>query len=308
MRRLLPFLAALAALVPSAALAVGCGDSSEEFTVSAAQAAEATRAANAAKITLTATISGAGLPVPMTVKGQGVTATGEPKMDLTFDLGSLLALAGAPGDGRTRVLLDGSRVFVDPPAVKNLKLPGGATWVTADIGKVLGALGVDATGFGELLRISPDQQLGALKAAGSVKEVGREQIDGEQTVHLRGTVKPSDYLAALPADRRAAAEKALKELEKLPGASKDSLDQTTPVDMWVGEDKLLRRMIQKTTIPAQRGVPQSTMQVRMDLRDYGTKLDVAAPPKAEVYDATDDLERALKQSAQGAAGGGLSAG
>jgi hypothetical protein len=223
-------------------------------------------------------------------------------MDLTFDFGTLLALAGAAGDGKTRVLLDGSDVYVDPPALENLKLPGGARWVTADLGRLLEGLGIDASGFGELFRISPDQQLAALEAAGSVKEVGREKIDGVDTVHLRGTVKPSDYVKGLPADRRAAAEKALKELDKLPGAEGRSFDQATPVDMWIGEDKLLRRMVQKTTIPAQQGVPATKVDITLDFSDYGTKLDIAAPPRDDVYDATKALEQGLEQGAATADG------
>ena len=296
-RRPLALLAALAALAPAGALAAGCG-SDDLSSISAADAAASTSAADTAKTSMTMKMSGMGLPLPMTVKARGVTSTNEPRMDMTLDFGQLMALAGAGGDGKVRMLLDGGKVFVDPPAVEGLDLPGGAEWITADLGEALKAMGVDASGFSELMRISPEQQVAALKAAGSVKTVGEEKVNGVETVHLRGTVKLADYLKALPADRRAKAEAALKELDKLPGGGGQSFDQPTPMDMWVDEDKLVRRMTSKATIPAQNGVPEGRYEMTMDFDDFGTPLDVKPPAAGDIWDATDSITRALKSAAQ----------
>jgi hypothetical protein len=298
MRRLLPLLACLTALVPLGLVAAGCGED-ESFSVSAAEAAKATRAEEAAKVTFKADVQGAGLPVPISLKGQGVSAISDAKMDLTFDFGSLLQLAGAKvADGKARVLLDGGDVWVDPPAVEGLDLPGGATWVTADLTELLKSAGVDASGYGELMRLTPDQQLAALEAADGIKEVGKEEINGEQTVHLKGTLKLDDYLEVLPPDRRAEAEKAIEELKKLPGTDGSEFETPQNVDMWIGEDKLLRRMISSMKTPAQQGVPAMSMKITMDMSDYGTKLDVTPPAADETYDATKDLSTALKQTAR----------
>ena len=94
--------------------------------------------------------------------------------------------------------------------------------MTADLGRVLTSLGVDAGGLAELMRLSPQQQFDALEAAGSVEKVGEEEIGGVKTAHLRGTVKLSDFLNALPADRRRRAERAIRQLERLPGRSRRS--------------------------------------------------------------------------------------
>ena len=296
-RRPLALLAALVALVPAGALAAGCG-SDDLSSVSAAEAAASTSAAETAKTSMTMKVSGMGLPLPMSFKARGVTSMNEPKMDMTFDFGQLMQLAGASGDGRVRMLLDDGKVFVDPPAIDGLDLPGGAEWITADLGQALDAMGIDASGFSELMRISPEQQVAALKAAGSVKTVGEEKVGGVETVHLRGTVKLSDYLEALPADRRAKAEKALEELEKLPGASGQGFDQPTPVDMWVDEDKLVRRMTSKATIPAQSGVPEGRYEMTMDFSDFGAPLQIRPPASGEVWDATDSITRGLKSAAR----------
>jgi hypothetical protein len=303
--RLIALLAVLTALVPVAVVAAGCG-SDDLTSVSAAQAADSTRSAESAKVSFKMTMSGMGLPLPMTVTGQGVTATGEPKMDVTFDFGQLTQLAGAGSDGKTRFLLDGKRLFVDPPAIQGLKLPGGAQWVTADLGTVLQSLGVDPAGLGELVRLSPEQQFDALKAAGSVKTIGEEEIDGVKVAHLKGTVKMSDYLAALPADRRERAQKAIDELKKLPGADRQDLDAPAPIELWVDGDKRVRRMIQKTSLPGQGSVPAGTYALTMDLKDFGTKLDIAAPAAGKVWDATDAMSQALKSAA--VRGGGTTTG
>jgi hypothetical protein len=215
-------------------------------------------------------------------------------MDLTLDFGPLLQQVGAGGDGRTRMLLDGKRLFVDPPAFPGLTLPGGATWVTADIGKVLDAFGIDAAGFGELLRLTPAQQMQALETADSIKKVGEEDIDGAKTTHYRGEVRLSDYLEALPEDRRKAVEKAIAELEKLPGGAGQDFDKPTPTDLWIDEENRLRRMVSDVATPAQNGAPAGRFKMRFDFSDFGTPLDVEAPPSNDVFDATDTLVQGLK--------------
>ena len=295
-RRPLALLAALAALVPAGAVAAGCGDD-ELSSVSADEAAASTRQAETARTTMAMKISGMGVPMPVNVRAEGVTSMSEPRMDVTFDFGQLAQAIGA-GDGKVRMLLDGGDVFVKPPAIQGAELPGGASWITADMGKALESMGIQASGFGELMRISPEQQIAALKAAGSVKNVGKETIDGVETAHLRGTVKLSDYLSALPPERRVRAQEALQELEKLPDAQGQELDAPTPIDMWIDEDNLVRRMSSKATIPAQNGVAEGAFEMTMNFEDFGTKLEVAKPASGDVWDATDRIVDAMKSAAR----------
>lgn len=294
-RRLISSFAVLAALVAALA-AAGCGED-DNASISAAEAAEGTRAAETARVGLRMQLSGMGLPDAVTITGKGVAATAAPRMDVTLDLGELVELIGASGDGRTRVLADGGRVYVDPPAVPGLELPGGATWATADLGRALDAAGVDAGGLGEIMRLTPQQQLDALAAAESVKTVGDETIDGTATTHLRGTVKLSDFVEALPPGRRARARRAIRQLDKLPGGDVESYDTPTPIDMWVDDEKRLRRMTQNAPIPAQKGVPAGRFEMTIDFTGYGTALDVRAPRGADLFDATDTIAGALRTGA-----------
>ena len=292
--RFVAALAALAALLPAAVAASGCG-SDDLPSVSPAEAAASTRDAETARMTAVMKIAGLGLPAPMTVKADGVTALAQPRMDFTADFGPMLALLGAGGDGKTRFVLDGSRFLVDPPPFPGLEIPGGATWVTADLGKVVKAFGVDASGFGDLMRVTPDQQLAGIQATKSIKKVGEDEIDGVRTTHLKGTLRLSDFVRALPAAKRARVQKALRELDKLPGGD-ESVDAPMPTEMWIDEDKRLRRMKQSTRIPGQKGVPSGRFEITMDLGDFGTKLDLPNPSGDDVWDATDTVTRALRQA------------
>ena len=294
-RRLILPLAVLLALTAALA-AAGCGED-ELASISAAEAADGTRAAETARVGFRVRFSGMGLPEAVTITGKGVAATAAPRMDVTFDLGDLIELVGATGDGRTRLLVDGGRVYVDPPAVPGLEPPRGASWATADLGRALGAFGVDAGGLGELMRLTPEQQLDALAAAGSVKTVGRETIDGAETTHLRGSVRLSDFIEALPPDRRARARKAIEQLDRLPGGGGESFDAPTPVEMWVDDERRLRRMTQASPLPAQQGVPAGRFEMTLDFTDYGTPLEIRAPQRGDVFDATQSIVEAVRAGA-----------
>jgi hypothetical protein len=292
-RRLMVLVLAAAALVPLAMVAAGCGSDDLE-PISAAEAAEHTRDAESARAEVRMTLSGMGLPQPMVIAGNGVTATAAPRMDLTLDLRPLLELAGIPGDGETRVLAEGGRIYVDLPPVQGLELPGGVEWVTVDLNRVVRAFGVDGRGLAELMRIGPEQQLDALSASGAMETVGQEEIDGVPTTHQRGTVRLSDFISALPADRRARARKAIRQLDKLPGGNTESFDTPTPIEMWVDEDNLLRRMTQSAPVPAQPGMPAGRFEMRIDFSDFGTELDITEPVGADVFDATRAITRELR--------------
>jgi hypothetical protein len=285
----------LAALALPAGLMTSCGSDDIESSVSVADAAAATRDAETARVKLTMEVQGAGSPIPIEVTGEGVTAMGEPNMDVTFDFGPLLAALGGGSDGKARVVVDGGDVFVDPPALKGANLPGGATWVTADLAEIAKAAGIDVGGLGELVRVTPEQQLAGLEAAGSVEKVGEEEIDGETTTHLKGTVKFADYLRTLPADRRARVQKLIDQVEALPGGGDvtKELDKPTPIELWVDGDDRVRRIKQDTKVPAQQGVPAGEFKMTMDYSDFGTPLDIDRPEGDEVWDATAQIKQAV---------------
>jgi len=301
MRRLLPTAAALAALAVPALVSAGCG-ADDVASVSVAEAAERTRAAETARMTMKLSVSGAGLPIPISVEGRGVTALAEPKADFTLDFTPLLALAGTEGDGRTRVLVPGGPdVFVDPPAVAGLdQVTEGRRWLALDLAESAEAAGLDPSGLADAIRIDPATFLASVRAAPGLRDVGEEEIGGATVTHFRGKVRAADYLRALPPERRRAAERALRELSR----ATRTPDVGADVDLWVDEEGLVRRLRQATPVPAQPGTPAGRVDVTLDMTDFGAPLDAAAPAADQVTDVTDQLTRGIRESVRDAAARG----
>ena len=295
MRKLLSAVTA-AALLAVTPLAAGCGadDLSPEDVASAA---EATRDEKSARVAMQLTASGFGSPVPLAVQGKGVTALQGAQMDLTLELGPLLALAGVEGDGATRLVVRGKDVYVKPPAVRQLELPGGADWVGLDLAKVGTALGIDAKAMASVVNADPGAQLEALTSAKGVKKVGEEKIGGEDTTHFRGEVRIGDLIAGLPADQREAARQALEQLDRAGGGT--SADVPQRMDVWVDGEKRIRRMRQEIRTPAQGGLAAGRIGMRIDFSDFGTPLRIAAPPAGETFDATSRLSELFAAAVPG---------
>jgi hypothetical protein len=295
-RKLVVSLLAAAALAPGAVVASGCG-AEEVAGVDVAQAAQATAKKGTAAYTLTVKSSGLGLPQPLDVKATGVTDLTQPRLSMRMDLASLLATAGVPaGGGPLELRIDGKDVFVRVPELPGLQVPGGKEWVGLDLGQLAESFGLDTAGLGSLVAVDPAAQLRALQQAGALDEVGKEDVGGVQTTHLKGSYTVKQVIAGLPADQRAEAEKALAELRKVPGAGAQ-LDRPVPVELWVDDQAVVHRVRTSQAVPAQQGVPAGKVDVVYELSDFGAKLDVSRP--ASVYDATDTLKKFAAQGLPG---------
>jgi len=271
-----------------------CG-AEEAAGVNAAQAAEATGKQGTARMTMSMKMSGLGLPNPMRLKADGVTALREPRARIRMDLGSLLALAGASREtkGGLEMLIDGADFYVKPPKLDGLRIPGDKSWVALDLRALAEAAGLPADGLGAIFALDPSSQMRALKAAKGLKEVGKEDVGGVETTHFKGTYRLSDFIAGLPEAKRAQARKAVAAMKRI-GGKEAGLDRPTPAELWVDEDDLMRRMRVSSKLPAQSGVPPGSFVIDYELRDFGAKLDTTAPPASESYDATGALGKALK--------------
>jgi hypothetical protein len=283
-----PFLLILtvAAALAGAVLS-GCG-AGDADPASVASAAERTRDAQTARVDLKVTAKGFGLPTDLAIAGDGTTSLDSARMALDLDLAPVLRLAGAQGDGTTKLLVRGADLFVDPPQVQGLELPGGASWVKVDLAELVESAGADARALGEIMTIDPAKQLEALRTAKGVEEVGTERIEGAETTHLRGEVRFSDFAKTLPPERRERALEAMRRLSKnQPGA-----DAPAPFDVWIDEQDRIRRMTQSGKVPAQPGVPAGEFAITMQLGDFGAPLAADAPAGDEVFDATDAIAKA----------------
>lgn len=252
---LLPSLAAL-----TVALAAGCGGVAVDPVAHAAA-----QTANAGSFRFSFQLSA------------GASGTGQGKAAVTgdgaYDAASsrLRARVGTGGESAEVVLDTGTAtVYVKPPAGR-AGLPAGKTWGKIDLSRAAKADGLDL-GPVSPEQLDPRKLVGALEKAGESTRIGKESLDGLETTHYRVVVDPAKALAQQPQQQREQGRKALALL----GVS------SIPVDAWVGDDGLLRR------VAVELGGRDAlfSLSARLDLSDYGGDVTVGLPPATSVADGT----------------------
>lgn len=293
--RLLPRLVPLAAAAALVAPALtGCG-AEKAAGVDVANAASVTAAKETAAYSMRLDFDGLGLGrvrLPVT----GVTSLTEPKMTARADIAPFLSSIGIPlRDGRVDLRVDGKDLYLKPPRVPGFDVPGGKTWIALDLKRAAKAMGLDAEGLAPLLAFDPSAYLRVVAKAKDLERVGTETIRGARTTHYRGRFAPADIVAALPASKRARARRALKQLEDVAGREATA---PAPVDLWLDEKGVVRRMTGVQKLPGGGGVPAGSFSLTYDLTRFGVPLDVSRP--ASVADVTGSLEKLLKGGLLGA--------
>ena len=233
----MPLARTLVPLAVTAALLGGCGGgSAKPKGPDVAGAAVTTAGKRTAKVTVTAAVSGLGLPAGLKLPGTGVMALDRPEGDLTFDLSDLLGVAGILTGTDLRVHYDGATVYADPPDVPTLGIPEG--WLSVDLRKVATALGIDPVQAAARFTVDAASQLAALRDAGDLTKVGPEKIDGVATTHYRSA--------------------------------------KTRAEVWIDAHALVHRLRKVGAIPAQKGLSSAgSYDVTIDLSDFGTALDAS---------------------------------
>ena len=257
-----------------AVLASGCGRETVDPAEIAA-AAEASASAGTAKVT----IEGEGK-----ARGQTFDLDGTGEMDGTrseFEMG----LPG--GAGTMRQVADGFVVYTHVPGVEEQL---GKEWTRVDMVEAYRKLGIDLALVGQPGSQDPRQILEQLKNSGNeIEKVGTDTVRGVETTHYRGDMEMRSAVERAPAARRAEAERMVEKVIKLSGT------EGFPMDVWVDDDKLVRKMrIQmKLNNPAFGG--ELEMDMTMELFDYGEPVSVDVPSEDEAQDVTDAVTQALAQ-------------
>ena len=276
MRRFLPALAALLCLAPAGVAVSGCGDTADPI----AEAAAATREAGGAKVQMRIGFEGGGAPKGVTMTADGVADMHSGRMRMTMDMAGLAGALGQsaskadPADLKTELrFLD--KVLYIRTGVLARQLPKGKRWLKLDVEKIGQGLGVDVSQLGQYN--DPTKMLDYLRSSGDVDEVGSDQIRGVDTKHYSAKV---DIAKAAQKFKGAgtASGTGLDQLVKFLGSSK------VPVDVWVGDDKLVRRMTMRLEPSGGAAAAGFSMNMNMDLFDYGTPVNVSAPPESETVD------------------------
>jgi hypothetical protein len=278
-RRILVALA-LAAL---AAALTACGVSRTVDPVAGAATKSQT---SGYKSTMTMILSAGGTQLTLTAEGEFDGQEGELNMDLSDLLGKSGAPAGVDGSVKTIYLTeDGDPVVYLKLGLLSSFLPGGKTWIRMDVAKAGKAAGID---LGKLMggAQNPGDALKLLQSSGDFAQVGTETVGGAETTHYRGTIDLHKALAATGAPQDL--------IQRL-------LDQGAPtqypVDAWIDDSGYIRQleMSYGETLNGQT----MSMSLKTDMTDYGTDVNVSAPPADEVFDVTDVAGQGLASALSG---------
>jgi len=259
MRKLMPLL-----LLAPLALAA-CGGSSGVGASPPLKVDPVAYVKHSAKKTATAPSEHMTMTMTMTVAGQKITAKGSgdyinnPPQG-TFDMSMSLM-----GQNMTfNAVEDGTTMYMQSPMLTS-KLPAGKTWAKIDLQKANAARGIDTS---SLMSQNPAQALQRVEAAGTVKSLGTETIDGVETTHYQVTNI---------------------DVSKLPQGSKiQAMAHPTygPMDVWIGNSDgyVYRETVSFSySVMGQKG----SADIQVDLSDFGKKVTVTVPPANDVFDATN---------------------
>jgi hypothetical protein len=260
-------------LVLGAALAA-CGGSGADPVKALRAAATKTVAAGSARsaLTLLTTAQPGGTK---TTKGTGAIDFKAKRATFAIDT-SGLGLAGLSGTVDL-VLADG----VIYAKVASL-LPG-KPWLKLDP-KTLGASGSsNLGGLGALASGDPAAGIRLLDGvADGAKKVGSEQVRGAATTHYRGTVDLEKVKVGASASMKASIDALIKQLGR----------STYPVDVWLDNDGLVRRLRSRQASAASGATPAATVVRTEEYYGFGAEVAAEPPPADQVTDLADLLQGA----------------
>lgn len=183
--------------------------------------------------------------------GQSQTTSGQAR----FSGAGMEMKASSTGAQAMELILLGQAMYV-----KSSDLGTGDTWVKIDLSdpdSLFGMIG-KAT--------DPQAVFQAMESPQKLELLGTEDVDGVSTNHYRITMDPAQYLEAM----------------HFPAAMADMLPEQLVTEMWVDADNLPRRFAQTTEVPAAGGRAGTSSTTEGTYSDFGTDVEIEAPPADEV--------------------------
>ena len=250
-------------------------------------AAEATSEVKTAKVSMTMKVNG--IPgaddVAITYEGAFDNETGRGSM--TIDMGGLLgplasSLGGPNSDGSTiEMVTDGDTVYLKSPLFSAL---GGSDkpWMKADSSQLSGD-GAQVSGG---LQSDPGAFVDFLKGAGGELEtVGREDVRGVPTTHLRTELDLAKMSSDLPEAERQKLDDQLSGL----GAAGATLN-AIPAEAWVDDNGYVRRFRLDMSDMVASGTSSSMgMTMEIEMYDFNEPVEVQIPDPSEVGEMSAGL-------------------
>jgi hypothetical protein len=292
--------ALLAVLGALALVASGCGGGSAPAvaapTTLGALADSARRSADASsgRFAFSVNMTIPPLPGSLDFTGEGAFDTAVDKTEVSLDLSSFLKLmegfAGAlggsgadtgldPDDFKLDAVTDGLVMYLRFPFLAD-KLPAGTDWVKIDLRQAASRVpGLDLDQLLQFANNGPHSTLAYLQAvSGAIETVGTEELRGVPTTHHRASVDLAKYAKLVPEAQREQLSSMLDELVRQTGL------RTIPVDVWVGEDGLVRKLELALTM-TQPGTSQTAAaSMSYEMFDYGKPVHITLPLPTDTVD------------------------
>ena len=228
-----------------------------------AQAADTTAAAGTAAF---------GIAGSMTADGQSIPISGSGALDMRGQRMRMSMSMPIPGMGQFDVeeIFDGDTFYMRLPASMAQRLPGGKPWMKIDLDAIGKAAGVNLEQMMQANQSNPGDMLQALKAVGSSRVVGRENIRGAATTHYRADIDLSKAAERIPDKTTVDALK-----QDFAASGLDSI----PIDVWVDDSKRVRRE------QFNMGAAGFSMDMTIEFTRFGVAVDTTPPPADQVMDA-----------------------
>jgi hypothetical protein len=183
--------------------------------------------------------------------GQAQEMTGEAR----FGDSGVEMKASSTGAQAMDLILVGKAMYMKSPA-----LGTGDKWLKIDLSDPNSLFGM----IGKAT--DPEVMFKAMESPKKLELVGGEEVDGVETNHYRITMDPTSYLKAMD----------------FPAAMADMLPKELVTDMWVDADNLPRKFAQTVEVKAPNGGPTTTGNTEGTYSDFGTDVEIEAPPASEV--------------------------
>jgi hypothetical protein len=158
-------------------------------------------------------------------------------------------------------------------SVPDQELPPGKEWVGVEpfLGHDPDSALAGSADAGEVLR--------SLEAAGGdVEDLGEEDVRGVSTTHYRGSIDVDRLEQNLRSEGKA-------DVAKLVGRAYAS-QTSIPVEVWIDQDGVVRRIREVLPLGGGDSGPGLTMDMQIELYDFGAEPDISLPPADKVFDAT----------------------
>jgi hypothetical protein len=235
-----------------------------------AAAAERTQSQPGARFTMKAIYASPALPGPLIGNGSGSinSETGYSQAALKLD--------SPKGPVQVETISDGTTVYMRGTGISD-ELPSGKEWMAMQ--PFLGHSEQEAMIGGDV-----DSTLQMFTVVdGSVREMGREKVRGVPTRRYRTSVSLSGYAELLRSEGK---DDLADHYEKLATL----MPEPVVGEAWIDDKEIVRRSRVIMDLPSESGQPEMTMDMRMDLFDFGARPQIQLPDPSQVFDATPYLE------------------